>query len=284
MKLHVAGLPEDPAALPGWLEGHLVGLDLAALVAELEAIRGTPADGPALREVLGSQFDAVLTAGLDGLPAEALRRLLVRPRLLLDLQELVLGSGSDYWDRVARPAAEHAAEVDRVRARLEASLMPEGRATAPGGPAGPRRPAWGRRPWLVGLAAAAALLLAFLASQPRQSARGWGWDRPDALPRSGPPDAYLNGLADAAGEWFNKVPEDRSALADRILDLRRGCSVLLRAEHRPLSGPDRAWLLGRCRAWASELDGLLAEAEAQDEPRGPSELRRGRPPRRADPG
>ena len=40
MNLIALEIPEDPALLPGWLEEHLVSTDLAALVAELEAVHG----------------------------------------------------------------------------------------------------------------------------------------------------------------------------------------------------------------------------------------------------
>ena len=33
MTPHALDIPEDPVQLPGWLEGHLTGLDLARLVA-----------------------------------------------------------------------------------------------------------------------------------------------------------------------------------------------------------------------------------------------------------
>ncbi len=38
MTLVMADIPDDPAALPAWLDERLVGLDLGALVAELEAV------------------------------------------------------------------------------------------------------------------------------------------------------------------------------------------------------------------------------------------------------
>src|SRR5512135_2715415 len=123
MKLHAMEFPDDPARWPGWLEQYLTGLDLAALVAELEAVHGPPADPvPSVREWLGERLGAVLEGGLRTLPSGMLGRLLRQPRLLLELQELVLTSGGAYWDRVAPASGDLDAHVDRVGARLEAFL------------------------------------------------------------------------------------------------------------------------------------------------------------------
>ena len=85
------------------------------------------------------------------------------------------------------------------------------------------------------------------------SAPGWGWNRPDALPQDLSPDAYLNHLADGAQAWFNKRPEDRAALIQRITEFRQGCSVLIQSPHKPLPAGDRVWLVDKCRAWEAKL-------------------------------
>ena len=79
MNLVAMNIPDDPAALPGWLESHLVGPDLGRLTAELTAIHG---DHPAgsLAAVLGGSLPAVLGRGLGVLPAAALRQLLQHPQ------------------------------------------------------------------------------------------------------------------------------------------------------------------------------------------------------------
>ena len=41
---------------------------------------------------------------------------------------------------------------------------------------------------------------------------------------------------------------------------------MILAEHRPLSPQDRAWLVGRCRVWAVQLDAHLVALEAGDDP------------------
>lgn len=277
MRLHALGIPDDPAELPGWLEQHLVGLDLAALVAEMEAVhRPGPSEPAALGRVLGDRRDEVLGRGLAALPPERLGQLLRQPRLLLELQELVLSSGGDRWRRVARSSKELDARVERGRARLEVSLEAKGRGR-PGYEVLPssRPPAWYRRQAVISLATAASVLaVVFLyeRSRPRgqtlvaSGGAGWGWSMPAALPQDLPPAAYLDRLAAAAEEWFMKRPDNPLALARRIAEFRQGCSVLILAEHRPLAAEDRAWLVGRCRAWAAQLDAHLSAVEAGDDP------------------
>src|SRR5262249_6246427 len=128
MSLHAMHIPDDPAQLPAWLEGHLLGLDLAGLVAELTAVHG-PASrgGPSWEEVLGQGRQAVLTGGLRELPRDALRQLLLHPQLLLELQELVLTEGAHHWDRPAAPAGDLREQVERGRRHLDTFLAAEGR-------------------------------------------------------------------------------------------------------------------------------------------------------------
>jgi hypothetical protein len=288
MRLIALEIPDDAPALAGWLEGRLVGLDLAALVAELEAVHG-PARKPfALEQVLGNRRDAVLTHGLEALPHARLRILLTQPRLLLELQELILVAGEAHWQQRAASNAsgsESVEALERTWRRLESTLAGE---TAPPvpvpvavpPPAARRWSGAGAR-WLVSLATAAAVLLAVIAVQrwPGRSgpgsgqpgpnvtaATGWGWDRPGALPQELPRRAYLDHLADAAHQWFNQRPETPLALAKRIGEFRQGCSVLILSPHRPLPAEDRAWLVEKCRAWAAKLDTHLAAVEAGQDP------------------
>jgi hypothetical protein len=275
MKLHALDIPDDPARVPRWLERHLVGLDLAELVAELEAVHGPTAASPMLGEVLGSRREAVLASGLSALPPHAIGQLLRRPRLLLELQEMVLASGGGYWNRVGPPSDELASRVERGRRSLPALLSGASPGAAPAGPIlTPARPvAWYRHPAFVSLATAASVLALVVVHErtrpvaPITSASvGWGWSRPGALPQDQPPASYLDHLADAAEDWFQTRPDDPLALARRIAEFRQGCSVLILAPHRPLSPADRAWLIEKCRAWAAKLDANLAAVEAGEDP------------------
>jgi hypothetical protein len=95
-------IPEDPAEAAGWLERHLVGARLNRLVAELAAVHSETANRPVyLAPILrGPRRDAVLDRGLAELSQRRIVALLTHPRLLLDLQELVLSAGRRYWDEV----------------------------------------------------------------------------------------------------------------------------------------------------------------------------------------
>ena len=280
MRVIALEIPDDPAALAGWLERRMVGLDLAALAAELEAVHGPePSSGAreSLDAFLGDRLGAVLERGLSALPPEALRRLLRRPRLLLELQALVLSSGDAYWRRLAEASDDLRVPVERVRRRLAEITRPAAGSgsprEAPAWRPEARAAAWYRRPWFVSLATAAAILAAVVAFEQSRDRfefapvpTGWGWSRPGALPEASSPAAYLDRLADAAEDWFRDRPEEPVALARRIAEFRQGCSVLILAEHRPLSAEDRTWLINRCRAWAAKLDKHLADLEAGEDP------------------
>jgi len=279
MRLITLDIPDDSSGLPSWLDRHLVGLDLAALVAELEAVHGPAMVPPvSLDQVLVARRDAILEQGLVALPADRLRTLLRCPTLLLDLQELILVEGGPYWRGLGQPSAEHRDLIERGRRGLENSF------TAKGGAASSHRSdvlskatpvAWYRRPWAVGLATAASVLAIVVYERAARpvvpnvtATAGWGWNRPDALMEMEdvPPSDYLDRLADAASEWFKKRPENRVAMARRIVEFRQGCSVLILADHKPLSARERTWLVEKCRDWATKLDAHLAAVKAGRDP------------------
>jgi hypothetical protein len=263
-------MPEDEAALAGWLERQVVGERLGTLVAELEGIHGPPAHTASLDQVLGDRRDAVLRDGLASLPHQRFGLFLRQPRLLLGLQELVLISGGPHWQTLAAAQPEHRDALVQGRVRLPD--VPERALTA-------LRPFRLQR-WGVGLAAtaivaASLLLAAFLIpglpggrkqSAPSAASSAWGWNRPGALTDDLRPGAYLNRLADAAGEWFDQRPESPIDLARRLGDFRQGCSVLILSPHKPLSAQDRAWLVEKCRAWAAKLEAVIASLESGENP------------------
>jgi hypothetical protein len=270
MSLHALQIPDDPASLAGWLEEQLTGLELAALAGELSAIHGRPA-APArsVRDILGIHLEPILQSGLGKAPSESLRQLLLQPGLLLELQEMVLVQGGTYWDKPGRSTSTIDGRVEEGRRKLEAFLLTEGDNRV-GAPVAPRDTlAWYRRPSLVSLATAASVLLAVYLFQHfglyeslTRTQSGWGWSRPSALRTNVPANEYLNRLADAAEEWFNKRPDKPTELAQRLNEFRQGCSTLILAEHRPLAAKDRQWLVEKCRAWAQKLNKHLADLEA----------------------
>lgn len=259
MKLHAITIPDAAADLAPWLERHLAGPDLAALVAELTAVHGGDA-GPALEEVLRGAEQRVRETGLTGLALEKLRVLLAHPQLLLELQEWLLLAESPYWERtiLAAPALDHEFE----RGRHVARFGPTGtvRPHAPEPVRGNR--AWYREAWFASLATAAAVLLAVYAYQlftarptVEPVATAWGWNKKDALRQDGPSDAYFNQLADGAAEWFQEKPETPAGLARRIGELRAGCSqLIILTDSQSLTAADRLWLKDHCRRWGAQLD------------------------------
>ncbi len=265
MKLVALEIPDDPALLPGWLESHLVNTDLAALVAELEAVHGEQPGGLSLADVLRDRRDAVLSRGLAALPADGVKTLLRNPRLLLELQELILTEGGPCWLDGATEAASKQDNLERVWNRLNDPPPQTSRAAVlPGAP--PSRRVVPLARWIAIFAAAAAIVLGVFLVERRPgsdqgAASGWGWSRPGALAGDLPPAVYLDRLADAAGEWFKKRPDDPIALARRIGEFRQGCSVLILSPHKPLAAQDRTWLVEKCRAWAARLDAHLAALE-----------------------
>jgi hypothetical protein len=262
MNLVVATIPEDPVELAGWLERRLVGLELDGLVAELTAIHKPAGSGLSVRELLGPKLDQVRSSGLSCLSRDQLRHLLTRPALLLDLQEEILSKGGLYWDQIAHTLPAVYLKVERGRRRLpDAAGM---RPTVRPAESGASTP-WYRQTWLACLATAAGVLLCvgvWMLNRPAATTvTAWGWERPCAIKDDATASAYLDNLADGAEEWFKKRPDDDQALAQRIGEMRQGCSRLIRSPHRPLSAKDKEWLVERCKAWAKDFDKALAALE-----------------------
>jgi hypothetical protein len=261
MKLMCLTLPDQVDQLAAWLEGQLVGLHLAELAAELRAVHGDAA-GPPLAEILRGREPQVLTEGLRGLSRRRLRLLLQHPDRLLELQTLVLAEGGPYWNVVAAEDAE----LNDLFRRGEQQLVDSAVVPRPE----PVPIPWYRWPAVVSLATAAAVLLAvwlglpYLVPKPilpGPPSVGWGWAKTEPPQGEVNAAAYLNRLADGAQEWFKRRPEDRMALARRILEFRQGCSTLIVGEHPPLADRDREWLVQQCRDWAKQFDEQLRTLE-----------------------
>jgi hypothetical protein len=273
--LYSLEIPDKPDELAGWLTSQLLGPNLAPLVAELSAIRDSEStDHLTLDDVLAGDRSAVLSGGLSALPADRLQQLLQRPTLLLDLQEAVLTEGGTCWKPQKENLDESNQRLEFGWNRLQETIHDE-RPRAFDSGADLHRLAirrWHTHPFLVSLATAAAVLLATFAWQQSQPpptvqtvATAWGWDREDSLNESLSRREYLQSLANAAGEWFNKRPATRREVANRLIQFRQGCSHLILAEHKPLPTADRQWLIGKCRSWAGTLDGHLTALEGGDD-------------------
>jgi hypothetical protein len=261
MSFTALDLPDQNASLAGWLEDHLAGLDLADVVAGLEAFRSSSESSPALDDVLQGQQPSLLERGLAVLSESKLQALLRHPRLLLPLQELVLTQGGSYWrNRPLNP--DHQDLVETLWPRIERQVSPAAtRRDSPGGGIAARHSAWAKV-----LTVAAVLMVGFFGwrqwQSPPSAAAGWGWDRPGALAANVSAPDYLRQLAAGANDWFNQRPQDQLALRTRLQQFQHGCDTLLAAPHTPLAAADREWLLERCRAWRGKIDGHLAALDA----------------------
>ncbi len=259
-------MPIEPQELRRWLEREVLGLRLKQLTEELDVFRreqkGEP---PTLARILGEKQAAVCENGLSALNQTELQNLLEHPSCLLELQDLICLSGGRYWDRVERPA-----EAQEVAKRVWQGVVQE--LDAPpsrnSDPASTVESSRTRRNWLAGSLGGGVLLAAslFIAawmgllSGPKQE---WGWLREDTFTAKLEDGAYLNQLADRAGEWQTRDHSTAEELKSSLADFRRMCDLL---QNSPLSQltneADRAWLKERCKAWANKIDGHLAELRA----------------------
>lgn len=266
MSLVLLEMPSDPAAWPEWLERQIVGLDLADLVEQLELVVVPPPGAPITVEAIcGAEHRKVLGEGLSPLNAEQIRNLVRHPRSLLALQEQVLIEGGRYW-RELPTSVTHSTRVAMQRDKLKRALddKPQIAPLASTSPRPPSRSSTLRR----NLAAAAVVLLTATVVWVgnNQRAPGWGFDKPGLLTAQVPDETYLSSLADAAGAWFNKKPDNSQALTARLEQFRRGCETLLQAPHPQLSETDRTWLLERCGVWKGKLEGHLSDLRTGAKP------------------
>lgn len=266
MTLHVFKMPDQLPDQTAWLERHLMGVHLGALVAELAAIHGAVGKVVSLEDALGSDLAKVLSQGLSVLSASQLTTLLTNPDLLLQLQERVFIDGGDYWNDPAKTPAEVTSRVAAQWERIEqlvTSREPESR-SAKSDARLVSATAWWRHPALVSLATAAAVLMvvSLTSAPPTKPAAGWGWNNSGVLVSNVSAPAYLNRLASAAEEWSDKRPESREELLDRLGQYRNGCTRLILAKHEPLAEADRVWLRERCLKWAEKIDKHRQELEA----------------------
>lgn len=242
-------MPEDPAAIPGWLDRQLLGPDLPSLVEELRVVH-QPGAKPNLDAVLGDSTDQFLVGGFTALPRPVLRQLLRNPDLLLELPELVYAEGSDFW--FAEPLDDDlAARAAKVAANVRVAIATQTRQSE------------NRRRWVEravwGLAIAAAVVVTVNLTTPAPS--GWGFNKIAQLPRTADAKTVYAKLADLADEWNKKPTADRDALAKRLSEFRLGCSKLQGATDLPLPPAEVAWLKGRCTEWASKIDDHLRDLD-----------------------
>jgi hypothetical protein len=267
MNVHLLEIPESTSDLADWLEGHLVGLHLGTLVAELLAVHGEPDYRP-LDEILGDDLPRVLNEGLQGVSREKLVALLKHPAVLLELQERVVLEGGSHWENRAQANSEVIHQVSEGWKRLQTAISAPHQTghTATSQASGASGNRLMRRSALLAVAALVLVALGLWqfqgANAPPVGIAGratWGWDKPDAIPEDASPREYLTALATAGKEWFNKTPQSATELETRLKEFDAGCQRLIDAEHKPLSDEDKAWLVERCRKWKGRMEEHRAE-------------------------
>ncbi|MCA9131089.1 MAG: hypothetical protein KDB22_28590 [Planctomycetales bacterium] len=269
-------IPESDAQRPAWLEQQLVGTKLGDLVQQLRFVREQfPHSSPALvaetdlDTFLSDERDAVLQSGLAPLGERRLHALLQNPDLLLALQEFVLMHGGAYWTELIQQSTEvlktgtaenrvTSASIDFASKRNERLVASEGKQDG--------RRIQQRRTWLWASMAAAACVLVVTGIALNRSGNdrssGWGFNNPDLFSTQATSSEYFASLANAANQWFDKPTPDSIALQKRLGEFSHGCAALIEAKHQPLSEPERAWLVAKCRDWKSKIDLLQTQLAA----------------------
>lgn len=268
MTLTVLDIPDDKQERSQWLENRIASAELHLFVAETQLLLGTKSQFSVeitekersrleerLREVCGTQLVSVCQNGLTALNAIQLNTLLSEPNLLIVLQAYLLESDELYWEqRFSQGMREIDIQKqwDLISDSITApsnlartSIKEKGQDT--------RQKKLGR----VIFALAATVLIAVAGWQFTSSkAPGWGFERSGILAANVDGNEYLESLATAAGDWFNKRPNDSSLLSERLLQFSHGCDVLITAPHNQLQKQDKLWLVEKCRLWKSKIDNL----------------------------
>lgn len=212
MKIHMLDIPEDSAQLSAWLDAHLAGPDLGAVVAELSAVHGTGGGKRiTLNDLVGQDRARLLQEGTSALSRERLRQLLVQPSLLLELQELVLGEGGRYWEEMCQKGRALDEPIATGRSRL-ADFLDSARPANLIEPqvVARQKPRWYAHPALVCLATAAALLLCFFGYNRWQSQQF-------AYAQQKLADQYKLSVAEAS-----QSTEREAALRQQLAELQKG--------------------------------------------------------------
>ena len=234
MNLAAFDLPEETQALSEWLVSQLTGDNLSSVVTQLSAVHADQDQDLTLGTVCGDQWENILQDGFSELTQTQLQQLLTHPYLLLELQELLLLEGSDFWQKHFLSQNNDSEITVQQPVDYKKSSY--------------------RKIAVLGFVSAALICVAVFLNQQPSAPAGWGWNRPGALTADIPANQYLNRLADSANEWFKKPTETKASLITRLTQFRAGCETLINAPHPQLSPEDRVWLIERCQAWADKLD------------------------------
>jgi len=116
-------LPDERKDWAAWIEKQLVGAELVKVVEQLIVLGGTHPPSMSLQTWLGKDRENLLKRGLkEDIGQSRIEDLVRNPALLLELQELVLLEGEDYWLHLPKSSAQQELEyaiMQKVMTQLE---------------------------------------------------------------------------------------------------------------------------------------------------------------------
>ena len=248
----VLDIPEEEDRLFEWLDCVLVGPRLRELVYELsqaETAVNDDFDLDAVRTWAGEHLETLLSQGTSGLGDEKVHELLKRPRLLRELQHLVLLDGGAYWHKKIESHPDIQSRVTALREEVLETARPlpqpsKGRQ---------RKYVYAYAP--VGITIAVVLCVLVFSNkpvekpsvindlnvpqlrggdsraQPKEQLDGeksWGWNKVDLFDEGLSTEDYPRVLADSLNEWFdpNIRPKTLSDLRFRLSEIWMGCDTV----------------------------------------------------------
>lgn len=259
MSLKSLQIPDGLADMGAWLDELIVSHDLVDTIVELEVLAGDRLTKvQSLDGVLAGSEEAVLESGLAGASEMTLRGLLRQPSLLLELQELVMMQGGDFWQQkidtiFGRPKMNSILDSASAEAAANADPASQTMATSQSHRVSGSAAGKGKQKMILGVLAtlAAAVLVMFSIGQFGGSGSSvakaeWGFTKSGLLESDISEAEMLDQLAAASAAWYNKTPTTPAGLAKRLRQFDLGCETLLSSRLTQLSPSNRSAVHAAC--------------------------------------
>jgi|GEM_PF-6656866 len=260
MSLLITTIPKDPNEWATWLEGHLFGRQLQNLIAEM--LQTLPlGEHPTLAELISAnQLKQVRELGLQVLDGGEILSLMGSPRALLELEEVILGEGSSYWDSHLFESSDGTLQT---RARTVArdtikQYWTHGNQNAP--TPQPKRTISAVY-YLAGLAAM--LLISFVYLPARPGFTGILGNPKLIGHNATSPSDFFKDMAMSCDAWFvhSEHVKSEGELLPLLAKLSKNFDALI--ESNPLQQAEKAWFTAKCRAWQSKVDGVILDLRSK---------------------
>ena len=259
MTLTLTTIPEKTVDWPAWLDGQLVDRRLGDLIDELSQIADVAEhDSVQLAAIVTpEQLHGVCQFGTAVLSVQQSCCLFGNPAALLQLQELILKNGSEYWDDLAR-SHDLQLQSNRIFAGLPLQPSPN-RLPADAAEPQTRR---GRLPWIVSAVGVALLAVTLWQNQPAGDAH-WGLGNPALLSSTAKSaDDWFRAVATAGKEWQGRDLSDKDKLLSSIKDVSDACQKLIDNPNSGLTDVERTWFVQKGQNWKGKLDSTSADLQA----------------------